>query len=122
MIDMCVFLLKQIATREHRQPIVLSIVDASKVRRLTELTTISCLQNFSIRICVVTLLVSWYRNQTMQAEHLPLRRLQQNKNKIYGGKKLFWEALPRCTGRHFTGGRKKFALKITICPETNFFS
>jgi len=28
----------------------------------------------------------------------------------------------RRTGRHFTGGREKFALKITICPETNFFS
>ena len=24
--------------------------------------------------------------------------------------------------RHFTGGAEKFALKITICPETNFFS
>ena len=28
----------------------------------------------------------------------------------------------RRRGRHFTGGRKKFALKITICPESNFFS
>ena len=27
----------------------------------------------------------------------------------------------RRTGRHFTGGRKKFALKITICPENNNF-
>jgi len=29
----------------------------------------------------------------------------------------------RRTGRHFTGrGGKKFALKITVCPESNFFS
>jgi len=25
-------------------------------------------------------------------------------------------------GRHFTVGRKKFDLKTTICPGTNFFS
>jgi len=28
----------------------------------------------------------------------------------------------RRTGSHFAGGEENFALKITICPETNFFS
>jgi len=39
-----------------------------------------------------------------------------------GAKKICPENNNRCTGRHFTGGRKKFALKITICPKNKQFA